>query len=139
MMACGSDINAVDSFGKNMLHYLVQNDESGQATEWVLESYGDVIDVDGKTTAGVTPMMLATKRNNSKAVQALLNGKANPFFSDQLGQEATDYRVATRVKKDQHPVNEMIQAAKKQWLDQVTMEQIQAEQPAKDAYFDQFK
>ena len=100
LMACGSDINAVDSLGRNMLHYLVQNDESGQATEWVLEFYGDVIDVDAKTTAGVTPMMLATKRNNSKAVQALLNKNANPFFSDQLGQEATDYKIATRAKKD---------------------------------------
>ena len=51
-----------------MLHYLVQNDESGQATEWLLESYGDVVNVDAKTTAGVTPLMLAAKRNNSKAV-----------------------------------------------------------------------
>ena len=107
-MAVGADINAVDSFGRNMLHYLVQEDESGQATEWVLESYGDVIDVDAKTNAGVTPMMLATKRNNSKAVQALLNKNANPFFSDQLGQEAKDYTIATKAKKDEHPVNDMI-------------------------------
>ena len=53
-------------------------------------------------------MMLATKRNNSKAVQALLNKNANPFFSDQLGQEAKDYTIATKAKKDEHSVNDMI-------------------------------
>ena len=70
-----------------MLHYLVQNDESGKATEWVLDSYLKELnlDVNAMTTAGVTPMMLACKRNNSKAVQALLNANANPFLSDQLG------------------------------------------------------
>ena len=139
LMQSGANINVVDSFGRNMLHYLVQNDESGQGTEWLLKSYGDVIDVDGKTTAGVTPMMLAAKANHSKAVEALLNGKANPFTSDQLGQDAADYTIATKAKKGQSPLNEMILKAKKQWLEQVTMEQIEAEQPKKDEFFDQFK
>ena len=44
-------------------------------------------------------MMLAVKRNNSKAVQSLLNGRANPFYYDQLSQTASDYKIATKAKK----------------------------------------
>ena len=81
----GSDINITDSMGRNMLHYLVQNDDTGEATERVMETYGETLEIDAMTKGGVTPLMLGVKRNNSKAVQALLNARANPFYCDQLG------------------------------------------------------
>ena len=124
-----------------MLHYLVQVDKTGEGTDWVLASYGEQIDVDVKTGAGVTPLMLAVKRNYTKPVQSLLNGRANPFYTDQLGQEAIDYAVALdhAPAEATYPVKEMIELAKQQWLQQVSKEEALVGQPAPDAHFDQFK
>ena len=94
LVELGADINKQDAFGRSMIHYLVQVDKTGEATEWMIESYDDKLDLDIKTGAGVTALMLSVKRNYSKTVQALLNGRANPFTTDQLGQEAVDYAIA---------------------------------------------
>ena len=75
------------------------------------------MEVDAKTHAGVTPLMLAVKRDNCKAVQSLLNGRANPFYMDQLGQEATDYAVSVKHGEATYPVHEMVELAKTQWLE----------------------
>ena len=55
-----------------MLHYLVQVDQTGEATTWVLETYGgddnNSIDVDAITKAGITSLMLAVKKDCPKAI-----------------------------------------------------------------------
>ena len=89
-----------------------------------MEKYREVLDLDVSTKAGVTPLMLAVKRNNSKVVKALLNESANPFTKDQLGQEAIDYRVATKDQEGETPINKMIHTAKQQWLTQLSAEKI---------------
>ena len=94
MVEQGADLNKQDALGRSMMHYLVQVDKSGEATEWMVESYEDKLELDIKTGAGVTALMLSVKRNYAKTVQALLNGRANPFTTDQLGQEALDYAIA---------------------------------------------
>ena len=78
----GADLNKQDAIGRSMMHYLVQVDKSGEATEWMVESYDDKLDLDIKTRGGVTALMLSVKRNYGKTVQALLNGRANPFTTD---------------------------------------------------------
>ena len=46
------------------------------------------------TSGGITPLMLAAKVSNQKAVELLLNESANPFLKDQLGQEAKNYKIS---------------------------------------------
>ena len=62
----------MDSIGRTMLHYLVQVDQTGEATTWVLETYGgdddNSIDVDAITKAGITSLMLAVKKDCPKAI-----------------------------------------------------------------------
>ena len=96
---------------------MVQGDTTGEATEWLCKKYPDDLEIDAKTHTGVTPLMLAVKRDNCEAVQALLNARANPFYQDQLGQEATDYAVATTAGEATYPVQEMVELAKTQWLE----------------------
>lgn len=93
----GANIDAKDSQGRTMLHYLVQNDDSGEATEWLLKNYEDNININAVTNNGVTSLMLAVKRNKAKAASILLNNSANPFLKDLLDQEASDYSIATAV------------------------------------------
>ena len=72
--------------------------------------------MNAQSNAGVTPLMLAVKLNNEKAVEQLLNAGANPFLKDQLGQEAKDYKVSLTHANDQVlPVDQMITGAKEQW------------------------
>ena len=90
-----ADWDTKDCMGRTALHYLVQNDESGEVTDWLLEQEETIrIDVDAMTNGGITPLMLAVKLNNEKVVEILLNNSANPFLKDQLGQQALDYKVA---------------------------------------------
>ena len=68
MVEQGADLNKQDALGRSMMHYLVQVDKSGEATEWMVESYEDKLDLDIKTGAGVTALMLSVKRNYAKTV-----------------------------------------------------------------------
>ena len=135
MLENGANLNARDILGRSMLHYLVQSDNTGEATEWLINQTGEALDIDARTNAGVTSLMLAVKRDNAKTVQALLNGRANPFFADQLAQEASDYKVAVKSSEKTYPVHEMVEMAKEQWLNSVTKEEALVDQPEKDPHF----
>ena len=91
-----------------MLHYLVQNDDNGEATEWVLDTFKDDIDINAVTKAGITPLMLTAKRNYDKTAEILLNNNANPFFKDQFGQEASDYIIAHVFKKGKPTISTLL-------------------------------
>ena len=81
--------------GRTMLHYLVQSDSTGKVTNWFIKKYGETANIDVQTKNGVTALMLAVKAGNDEVVKALLHGIANPFFKDQLGNEAIDYHIRT--------------------------------------------
>ena len=119
MLEWGGNLGATDTMGRTALHYLVQVDATGEGTQWLLslENLKETFDVNAATNAGVTPLMLAVKLNHEKACEQLLNGGANPFLKDQLGQEAKDYKVSL-LHQDSNvlPVDQMINGAKEQWL-----------------------
>ena len=88
----------------------------GEITKWFLESNNnnrrDLI-VNAVTNGGVTPLMLATKMNNSKAVNQLINANANPFLIDQLRHDAADYQVSMIHQTDKcYPITVMLNMAK---------------------------
>ena len=98
---------------------IVQADTEGEITKWFLESQDhnrrDLI-VNAVTHGGVTPLMLATKLNNAKAVNQLMNADANPFLVDQLRHEAIDYQVSMLHDTEKcYPITVMINMAKEQW------------------------
>ena len=118
MLEWGSNLGTVDSMGRTALHYLVQVDATGEGTQWLLslENLKETYDVNHQTNSGVTPLMLAVKLNHEKVVEQLLNGGANPFLKDQLGQAAKDYWVSkVQVDGDTLPVDKMINGAIQQW------------------------
>ena len=69
----------------------MQTDDSGVVLSWLLQersiqrNYKIREIINARTSAGVTPLMLAAKVNNYKNVEILLNSGANPFLKDQLG------------------------------------------------------
>ena len=109
MIEWGASLTAVDSIGRTPLHYVVQNDMTGEATEWLLQYGADGVNAMSK--AGVTPLMLACKLSHEKCVEQLLNAGANPFLKDQLGQEAKDYKVSIHTQTID-PIATMLNDAK---------------------------
>ena len=61
------------------------------AAQALVEALGDDLDVDAKTNAGVTPLMLAIASRNDEMVAFILERSANPFFQDCLGKNAISY------------------------------------------------
>ena len=122
MLEWGAVLGQTDHMGRTALHYLVQVDATGEGTQWLLslENLKETYDVNAMSQAGVTPLMLAVKLNHEKAVEQLLNAGANPFLKDQLGQEAKDYKVSLmHANQNVLPVDQMLEGAKTQWIEQV--------------------
>ena len=120
----GGDFNVSDIFGRTALHYLVQSHkpECTKLVEDLIEANNvtEFTDLNNATKSDVTALMLACKRGNSKMVQALLNGSANPFLKDQLGNEAIDYCVSEIHDESTNDFKGMINVAKEQWRTQIS-------------------
>ena len=67
----GGSADATDTLGHTALHYACRmgNVEAAQA---LFEALGDDLDVDVKTNAGVTPLMLAIASRNDEMVALIL-------------------------------------------------------------------
>ena len=61
------------------------------AAQALVNAIGEDLDVDAKTNAGVTPLMLAIASRNDEMVAFILEQSANPFFQDCLGKNAISY------------------------------------------------
>ena len=75
------------------------------AAQALVEAVGDDLDVDAKTNAGVTPLMLAIASRNDEMVAFILEQSANPFFQDCLGKNAISY---AQFMRDRNITNVML-------------------------------
>ena len=84
MLELGGDLSAADKEGRTPLHFLVQVDKTGTATQWLLslKNLEGSYDVNAQTKSGVTPLMLAVKLNHAKVVELILGIGASPFLKD---------------------------------------------------------
>ena len=65
MLTFGAMMSDKNKTGMTPLHLLVSMDQTGEATEWLLNIEGlenRGVDVDATTIGGVTPLMLAVKK-----------------------------------------------------------------------------
>lgn len=72
LMKHGDDIDAVDDYGRNALHYAANNFFLDVAEELIANN----IDVNHKDVAGETPLHLACCRNHPEMVELLINNGA---------------------------------------------------------------
>ena len=49
MLDLGANPGAVDTIGRTALHYLVQADQTGEVTEWLLTGGGDDFDLNARS------------------------------------------------------------------------------------------
>ena len=82
MLEMNASLKSVDKRGRTALHYLVENDISGDLTEWLISLKRNDLDVNAASIGGHTPLMTAVKKNRTKVVSELLKAGANPLFKN---------------------------------------------------------
>ena len=119
MLDWGANINATTCINRTALHYIVRVDETGELTKWLLshEKVKKKCDVNAQTIGRETPLMLAVKCGNAKAVEELLNAGANPWIKNNLDQQASDYKTEVGVANiAASQIIDMLLKAKSNWL-----------------------
>ena len=83
------DVDHVDSFGRNAIHYAAAAKQANIVT--YLASDAVEMDVDKQSIGGCSPAMAAVKSGDEATVKAVLNSNGNPFYRDVFGREPTDH------------------------------------------------
>jgi ankyrin repeat protein len=79
----GTNTNLIDSDGNTPVHIAISNGANDNIVS-LLVSRG--YNLNRRNSEGVTPLMLAVKRNRTEAAQTLLRNGADPFIFDNSGE-----------------------------------------------------
>ena len=100
-----------------MLHFICSSDRTGNLVEFVfgLLDNPEEIDINAKTRAGLTPLMIACKMHNEGAVSSLCKREADVLCENQLGLTARNYLLGfpeiEELKQEQSSILKIINAA----------------------------
>ncbi len=85
-----TDNHLTDSDGNTPLHIALINSTEFSIIQYLLQSgYSP----DRRNSEGTTPLLLATKKGNSKVVEAFLANSADPFITDNSGESPLSYAI----------------------------------------------